>query len=207
LARRKPPRQRAIPGSEPSQGFAPSLAALWLDLVATVKPRRMLTQHGCPIAPATYYDDVGRGPTDSPAFTPLIPAAQGHCRASPRAAFEPWFERLGGPSPWGSFWTITPPSPPGVPSQSCVALCALRNTDVGRGWLRVRVGNPACYFCAVWVPGAVGEWRWRWFDVGQLTDGSGCTVEHPNLRERKSFRTANLVSKPRAGNSGVFASG
>src|SRR5580692_10780369 len=19
-----------------------------------------------------------------------------------------------------------------------------------------------------------GEWRWRWFDVGQLTDGSGC---------------------------------
>jgi hypothetical protein len=20
------------------------------------------------------------------------------------------------------------------------------------------------------VPGAVGEWRWRWFDVGQLTD-------------------------------------
>lgn len=48
--------------------------------------------------------------------------------------------------------------------------------------LRVRVGNPACYFCAVWVPGAVGEWRWRWFDIGQLTDGSGCIVEHPNLR-------------------------
>ena len=88
---------------------------------------------------------------------------------------------MGGPSPWGSFWTITPPSPPGVPSQSCVALCALRNTDVGRGWLRVRVGNPACYFCAVWVPGAVGEWGWRWFDVGQLTDVRGCTVEHPIL--------------------------
>jgi len=156
LARRNPPRQRAIPGSEPSQGFAPSLAALWLDLVATVKPRRMLTQHGCPIAPATYYDDVGRGPTDSPAFTPLIPAAQGHCRASPRAAFEPWFERLGGPSPWGSFWTITPPSPPGVPSQSCVALCALRNTDVGRGWLRVRVGKPGVLLLRRLGPGRGG---------------------------------------------------
>jgi hypothetical protein len=64
--------------------------------------------------------------------------------------------------------------------KGCAALCALRNTDAGRGWLRVQVGNPACYFCAVWVPGAVGEWRWRWFDVGQLTDGSGCTGEHPN---------------------------
>jgi hypothetical protein len=36
-------------------------------------------------------------------------------------------------------------------------LCALRNTDADRRWLHVRVGNPACYFCAVWIPGAVGS--------------------------------------------------
>jgi hypothetical protein len=64
--------------------------------------------------------------------------------------------------------------------KSRVTLCALRNTDAGHGWLRVRIGNPACYLCAVWVPGAVG--KWRWLDVGHRTDGSARTVEHPNLK-------------------------
>jgi hypothetical protein len=36
--------------------------------------------------------------------------------------------------------------------------------------------NPACYFCAVGPPGAVGEWRWLWSDVGQLADVRGARL-------------------------------
>lgn len=66
-------------------------------------------------------------------------------------------------------------------AKDCVAMCALRKTDAGPGWLRVRVGDPACYFCAVWVSGAVGEWRWRRFDVGQLTDVRVARLNTSNL--------------------------
>jgi hypothetical protein len=33
------------------------------------------------------------------------------------------------------------------------------------GWDNRRATSPPSGF-----PGAVGEWRWRWFDIGQLTD-------------------------------------
>jgi hypothetical protein len=64
-------------------------------------------------------------------------------------------------------------------------LCGVVRSQEHGCWPRMAAcpgRQPACYFCAVWVPGAVGEWRWRWFDVGQLTDVRGCTVERPILR-------------------------
>jgi hypothetical protein len=39
-------------------------------------------------------------------------------------------------------------------------------------YLRLRVGNPACHFCAVWVPGAVGERSARG-RAGLLVTGAG----------------------------------
>jgi hypothetical protein len=44
--------------------------------------------------------------------------------------------------------------------------------------------NPPCYFCAIWVPGAVGERRWRCFDVGQLTD---VRIARLNTRIRNEY--------------------
>jgi hypothetical protein len=38
------------------------------------------------------------------------------------------------------------------------------------GWLRLRVGQPGVLLLRSLDPPAVGEWRWRWFDVGQLID-------------------------------------
>jgi len=49
-----------------------------------------------------------------------------------------------------------------------IAMCS-QDTDAGRGWLRLRVGQPGVLLLRSLGPPAVGEWRWRWFDVGQLT--------------------------------------
>jgi hypothetical protein len=43
-----------------------------------------------------------------------------------------------------------------------------QSADTSRGWLRVRVGATRRATAPVWVRGRWG--RWRWFDVGQLTD-------------------------------------
>ena len=42
-------------------------------------------------------------------------------------------------------------------------------------WPRM-ADKPTCYFCAVWPPGAVVEWRWLWSDVGQLADVRGARL-------------------------------
>jgi len=49
-------------------------------------------------------------------------------------------------------------------------MCASRNTDAGRGWLRLGWDNPACYSCAVWVPARWGSGGGDGPDIGQLTD-------------------------------------
>ena len=47
-----------------------------------------------------------QGSSDSPAFTPLIPAARGPLEGQPQGRFETWFERMEGRVRGGSFWTI-----------------------------------------------------------------------------------------------------
>ena len=88
-------------------------------------------------------------------------------RPGPRRVLEQELERY-----------LVPEALPRAPTRQCGRLCppaamtarTRRSCDLGMPSLRLRVGQPACYFCAVWVPGTVREWRWRWFDVGHLTD-------------------------------------
>ena len=57
----------------------------------------------------------------------------------------------------GIFLDYQPTEPSRRPSQRLRGVVRSQEHGAGRGWLRVRVGNPACYFCAVWVPDAVGS--------------------------------------------------
>jgi hypothetical protein len=131
---------------------------------------------------APYLWSCPAGPPAEPSRFPCIyPAYPGRPRANVGPAlgpalgpFEPWSEQMGGPSPPGGGDLSGPSAHRAVPAHSvtdCVTMCALRNTNAGRGWLRLRCDNPACcFFCAVWVPWHGGGVAVAMVRGDQLTD-------------------------------------
>ena len=131
--------------------------------------------------PLTCYfsrQDPRQGPSDSPAFTPLIPAALGpllgHCRPA-LGPFEPWSEsrRAGRVRRKAAIFLDHQPAEPSRRAESQTAWqCALTGTQMlasdgcASGW-----DNPSChFFCAVWVPRRGGEVAVAMVRGGQLTD-------------------------------------
>ena len=160
-------------------GFEPVTSS-----VVRVPPRRLGASTTEPLTCCLTLQDLRHRLSDSPAFTPLILAALvGHCRASLRAASNPgssrWADRVRGRR--RSFWTISPPSRPGAPSQR---LCGdVRSQEYGC-W--ARMAAPPGGSTGVLLLRRPGPRHGGGVEVAMVRRWSpdrcsGCTVEHPVL--------------------------